>query len=344
MHRREDRVRPASPFEVLGMDHAGPLYCEDYPEDKFYVLLVTCAVTRAVHLELVSSMSGVTTSRCFRRLAARRGLPRKVYSDNHKGFKRCKELVTSKFGSLAPKWNFIAPLSPWRGGWWERLVRSVKSSLKKTLGKKLLCREELETVLVEIEACLNSRPLTFVSDESDGAEPLTPAHFLLGHNRGYYSSASPEPDDCMSLEASLACRKCLVDQFWKIWKAEYVRNLPTCKGTFKPGMVRPGAIHPRVLKPGSLVLLQDNSPRLQWPLGLVEEVFPGNDGIIRTVQVRAKADSFVRSVEKLHMLELQRTETVANDDFSVNAEFLTKSRAKDSEKSKNSETKKHIKS
>ena len=88
-----------------------------------------------------------------------------------------------------------------------------------------------------------------------------------------------------------------------------------------------------------MVLLQDNSPRLQWPLGLVEEVFPGRDGVIRTVQVRAKSDSFVRSVEKLHMLELQRTETVANDNFSVNAEVFAKSRAKDSKNSKDSQTK-----
>ena len=99
----EDRVTPASPFQVMGMDHAGPLYCEDFPEDKFYVLLETCAVTRAVQLELVASMAGVTTCRYFRRLAARRGLARKVYSDNHKGFQKCKELVAQKFGSLAPK-------------------------------------------------------------------------------------------------------------------------------------------------------------------------------------------------------------------------------------------------
>ena len=184
-----------------------------------------------------------------------------------------------------------------------------------------------------IRDSINSRPLTFVSDESDGAEPLTPAHFLLGHNRGFYSNASPDSHDCMSLEASFACRKCLVDQFWKVWKADYVRNLPTCKGTFKPGMVRPGAINARVLKSGSLVLLQENSPRLQWPVGVVEEVFPGKDGVVRTVQVRTKSGVFVRPVDKLHMLELYRTETVSNDDFSPvaqNAEFLSKSLAKDS--------------
>ncbi len=64
-------------------------------------------------------------------------------------------------------------------------MRSVKSALKKTLGKKSLTREELDTVLIEVEACVNSRPLTFVGDGPEDRTPLTPFHFLLGMPSAY---------------------------------------------------------------------------------------------------------------------------------------------------------------
>ena len=300
-----DRVNKAVPFEVMGMDHGGPLYCLDTGNRKHYILVMTCAVTRAIQLELVDSMTGMTTCRCLRRLAARRGLPRTVYSDNHKGFERCQVLIVEEFGAIAPKWKFIAPLSPWRGGWWERLVGTVKSALKKTLGRLLVCREELETILFEVEACINSRPLTFVSDEIDGTEPLTPAHFLLGHGRGFYSSV-PTGDDAeckVDLAASFECRKCTVNQFWKIWSQDYIRSLPCSKGSAKPGL----------LKPGSLVLLQENSPRMKWPLGVVDQVFTSSDGLVRTVDVRTKNGNFLRSIPKLHALELAPAHVVSTD-------------------------------
>ena len=81
-----DRVNQAFPFEVAGLDHAGPLYCCDLLRKKFWVLLFTCAVVRAVHIELVESLSTPETVLALRRLAARRGLPQTLYSDNAKGF------------------------------------------------------------------------------------------------------------------------------------------------------------------------------------------------------------------------------------------------------------------
>ena len=71
----EERVNPAVPFAVTGLDHAGPLYCCDTPRKKYWVLLFTCGVMRAVHLELVDVLSTDDTVLAFRRLVARRGLP-----------------------------------------------------------------------------------------------------------------------------------------------------------------------------------------------------------------------------------------------------------------------------
>ena len=186
-----ERVNPAVPFVVTGLDHAGPLYCCDMPRKKFWVLLFTCGVVRAVHLELVESLSTPETILAIRRLSARRGLPEVIYSDNEKGFTASPTALQRQFGHVAPDWKFIAPHSPWWGGWWERLVQSVKSALKKTIGAPCLTRTELETTIQEVESCINSRPLTFVSDEPDDDEPLTPAHFVLGHGLGYIHSHSP---------------------------------------------------------------------------------------------------------------------------------------------------------
>ena len=149
-------------LSVTCIDHAGPLYGSDHPGRKLYVLLFTCAVTRALHFELVDSMSLADTMLALRRFVARRGLPSIMYSDNAKSFVAAQGRMISEYGHLSPQWKFIAPRSPWWGGWWKRLVKSVKSSLRKSLCSNVLSRCELETSLHEVEACLNSRPLTFV--------------------------------------------------------------------------------------------------------------------------------------------------------------------------------------
>jgi hypothetical protein len=62
-------------------------------------------------------------------------------------------------------WRFNPPTAAWWGGWWERLIRLLKQLLHKTLGKASLTYEELETVLCDCESVINSRPLTYVSED-----------------------------------------------------------------------------------------------------------------------------------------------------------------------------------
>ena len=198
---------------------------------------------------------------------------------------------------MAPEWKFIAPHSPWWGGWWERLVQSVKSALKKTIGAHCLTRTELETTIQEVESCINSRPLTFVSDEPDDDEPLTPAHFLLGHGLGYiHSHSTIDPLESPSdLGHRYELRKSLLDKFWSVWTADYIRNLPPWRGFS-------GRCD---LKEGSLVLVQDlQRSRLKWPLGVVTRLIPGKDGVVRTVEVRTASGNLLRSVPRIHDLEL----------------------------------------
>ena len=146
-----DRIHPSASFAVSGLDHAGPLYCTDSGDSKKYILLFTCAVVWAVHLELVDSLNFYDTALAIRWFAAHRGIPSVFYSDDARTFRSIYNKITSLFGSPGPSGKSIAPRSPWRGGWWERLVRSVKMVLRKSLGTSVLTRVQLQTTLCEVE-------------------------------------------------------------------------------------------------------------------------------------------------------------------------------------------------
>ncbi|XP_066956296.1 uncharacterized protein [Macrobrachium rosenbergii] len=231
-------------FESL--DLAGPLFCVDFPSKRLYILLFTCAVVRAVHLELTESLSVTDCSLAIRRFTARRGVPSVFYSDNAKTFLGASNLLKQHYGPMAPQWKFIVPNAPWWGGWWERLIRSVKVVLRKTLGTKTLSRSELETTLHEVEACINSRPLTFVGEEPDVANPLTPSHFLIGRSAGFQVELA---DDSASVK-------------------------------------------------------EERVPRLLWPLGVITELYPGKDGMVRSAKVKTKRGFVTRPVQNLYNLEI----------------------------------------
>ena len=113
-------------FQATGLDFAGPLFMKESSGTvKAYILLLTCATSRAVHLELVYSMSSDGFLRGFRRFVARRGVPDLIINDNFKTFKSSK--VKRFMSCQGIKQQFILPASPWWGGFYERLMRSVKS-------------------------------------------------------------------------------------------------------------------------------------------------------------------------------------------------------------------------
>ena len=295
----ELRVKSAPPFTVTGLDYAGPLFCADAPSKKLYILLFTCAVVRSVHLELTDSLSLPDCILAIRRFIARRGIPSIFYSDNAKTFVSASHLLQQHYGPQAPQWKFIVPRAPWWGGWWERLVRSVKSALRKSLGVKCLSKSELETNLFEVEACINSRPLTFVGEEPDIASPLTPSHFLIGRTSGFQPEIIEEHTSCVTskdLCMKEFARQRQLEKFWKQWSSDYIKSLPhTVKG-FNSDCN---------LKKGSVVLVsEDYVPRLSWPLGVIVDIFPGKDGFVRSVDVRTAKGVINRPVQRIHDLEI----------------------------------------
>ncbi|XP_015917645.2 uncharacterized protein [Parasteatoda tepidariorum] len=186
-----DRILESPPFAITGCDYAGPFFSNEN-KNKHYLLLFTCAVTRAVHLELVHSLNTESFLLAFRRFISRRGLCSTIYSDNGKSFKRADtELqklwkcisdpsVKNLFSAHNIQWKFIVERGAWWGGFWERMIKTIKITLRKIVGRSSLSLVELETVFVEIEAMMNSRPITYLYTDPSEPSPLTPAHFLVG--------------------------------------------------------------------------------------------------------------------------------------------------------------------
>ncbi|XP_043199123.1 uncharacterized protein LOC122368878 [Amphibalanus amphitrite] len=291
------RVTQSPPFTVTVVDFGGPLFSVDFPRKKFYVCLFTCAVTRAVHLEMTDALSLPAFMLALRRFSARRGLPRIMYSDNAPTFRGADKQLQRVYSHLAPEWRFIVPHSPWWGGWWERLIRSVKVGLRKSLGSRCLSRDELETVLLEVECCVNSRPLTFVGDGLDSSPPITPAHFLTGRGTGFSSRVVEDPA-CVNAKAlterARACEKRLA-RFWSVWYKEYVRTLPPSVRRFRPQ---------GKLSEGSMVMLQeDNVPRMRWVHGVVTRLITGRDGKVRSAEVRTPSGLKTRPIQRLFDLD-----------------------------------------
>ena len=301
-----DRVKSVCPFSVTGVDFAGPLYVVDCPGKKFYICLYTCLVVRAVHLELVSSLNVEEFILSFKRFVARRGLPTVVWSDNARTFVSAKDRLVNLYGVLAPEWKFIVPRSPWWGGCWERMVRSVKSCLKKTLGTRVLTKDELATLLCEVESTINSRPLTFVGDTSC-PQPLSPSHFLLNRRHLSPVQADTPPTDRTELIERDNLRVQLLEKFWQVWSKEYLRNLPVTVHKFH---------HKGNISIGSVVLVnEDNVPRMSWPLGVVERLFTSKDGIVRSVLLKTGKGLKTRAIHRLHSLEI--VNDVCNSDDEV---------------------------
>ncbi|GFX98300.1 bel12-ag transposon polyprotein [Trichonephila clavipes] len=121
----------------------------------------------------------------MRRFIARRGRISVMNSDNGTNFtglnNALRQLdwttIESEFRVHEIRWKFNPPSSPWCGGFWERSIRILKDLLRKNLGLSCLSYEELQTLVCECESVMNSRPLTYISEEQE-LKTLTPSMFL----------------------------------------------------------------------------------------------------------------------------------------------------------------------
>ncbi|XP_076380821.1 uncharacterized protein LOC117219916 [Megalopta genalis] len=247
------------------------------------------------------------------RFISRRGKCRVIYSDNGTNFIGARnelrdlgELLASRAHNekcartLAQdhiQWQLIPPRAPHFGGLWERGVRSVKAHLRRVIGEQRLTFEEMCTILAQIEACLNSRPLYPLSSDPTDLNPLTPGHFLVGEAL----TALPHAD-LTDIRQNRLNRFQLLQQtiqhFWRRWQRDYLHNLQQ-RHKWKQG-------HGSPLKVGDMVLIkEDNLPPLKWALGRVVELHPGQDGISRVSTIRTTRGMLKRPASKICVLPIE---------------------------------------
>ena len=279
----EDRVNPAGPpFSYVGVDCFGPIEVRrGRSVVKRYGVLFTCLSIRAIHIEVAHSLDTDSFLEALRRFIARRGQPLLLRSDNGgnfvKGEKELREAVCEwnqdKIHNFLlaknVKWTFNPPAGSHHGGVWERCIRTVRKVMKALCKEQTLDDEGLLTLMCEVEAIVNGRPITKVSDDPRDPEALTPNHLLLLRSGPTVPPGVFVKGDMYSRQRWRQVQY-LADVFWRRWLREY---LPALQERQK---WRSGS---RNLMQNDVVLVVDEGvPRSSWPLGRIIEVYPQQVG------------------------------------------------------------------
>jgi len=260
-------------------------------------------VTKAVHIEVVTSLSTEAFLAVLRRFIARRGKPRTICSDSGTNFQGTANDALYKMiqstSQMATVQDFLAtercerkviqPHGHHFGGLWEAAVKSIKYHLRRTLGSQVATYEELCTLLAEIGACLNSRPLCALSDDPFNPTYLSPGHFLIGEPLTQLPVADFTDVKCNRLSRWQTYQQQL-QQFWQRWSSEYLQSLQERQRWQRTS---------HNLQTGHLALLrEDNTTPLPWPIALIKETHPGKDGIVRVVTFRTPRESLNVQLQK----------------------------------------------
>lgn len=293
------RVSQAKAFENVGVDLTGNFTItmsriRGSKTLKAYVCLFICCATKAIHLELISDLSTEAFLAAFRRFMARRGRVKNVYSDNGTNFvgaaKYIKQIYLDTASRESLLWHFNPASAPHMGGLWESNIKNVKYHLSRVIGAQILTFEELSTVLTQVEAILNSRPLCPISMDINDLNALTPGHFISLE----VLTALPDPD-VSNIKLNRISRWQLLQKlhtdFWRRWHQEYLHTLQ--QRTKWNHADSPVAI-------GTMVLIKDEQlPPLNWSLGRIVELHPGSDHIARVATVKTTRGLMKRPLVKL---------------------------------------------
>ena len=290
------------PFTFVGLDYLGPLMIKD--DDIItnnWICLFTCLNVRAVHLEVVKDMTTESFLLCVRRFVARRGKPSLIISDNGSQIKLGNAVIERVWNTVIAdedlqsyvatngiSWKYITEHSPWKDGFYERLVGRTKRALKKTLQRSRVDDHQLLTIVTEVEAVLNCRPLVYVNDDVNSIETLTPSHFLsINLKTGtpvieeeYY----PKETSASYLVNTWKKGQKQLNRFWKIWHNEYlegmrenrVHQLKAIKGATE-----------RLPKIGEVVLTkEEDMPMGRWKIARINGLIESDvDGVPRAAKL-----------------------------------------------------------
>ncbi|GFW02577.1 integrase catalytic domain-containing protein [Trichonephila clavipes] len=286
-----ERINPCRAFEKVGIDFAGPIMtkCQHTRKAnnfKSYICLFICMCTKAVHLELVSSLSAAAFLSALRRFVSRRGYPSDIYSDNGTNLIGASAYLKDLFqllhnsnvqnysSSKNIQWQFIPPYAP-------------------NFGK-------LDTIVCQIEACINSRPLYPLSTDPKDLQVLTPGHFLIGCPLLELPDHSLT-NQSLSIHSRWSLLMKLKRMFWSRWQLSYLNTLHS-RTKWMQGQ--------KDLTVGSLVLIKNPASfSTRWTPGRIMATHPGADGICRVVTIQTSSGVMTRPVSQVAVLPLPPSTT-----------------------------------
>ncbi|XP_041926339.1 uncharacterized protein LOC121690066 isoform X1 [Alosa sapidissima] len=310
-----ERLTTCPPFTYVGLDVFGPWHVSTrrtrgtQPESKCWAILFCCMSSRAVHVEVITSMDTSSCINALRRFFAIRGPAKQLRSDCGTNFiGACKELglsadqpdstVQRYLHQQGCSWVFNPPHASHMGGSWERLIGVARRILDSMLRdhSTRLTHEVLCTLMAEVTAILNARPLVPVSNDPENPYILTPS-MLLTQKVG----VPPPPGDFTDrdlLTKQWRQVQALSNLFWNRWRQAYLSTLQSRKKWTRSH---------QNLQDGDLVLLKDNqAARNNWPLAVVTKAIPGTDGRVRKVELRTanqgQSKTYLRPVTETVLL------------------------------------------
>lgn len=321
-----DRLAVEPPFTNVGLDVFGPWMVSarrtrgGLAQSKRWAVIFTCMSVRAVHIEVIESLDTTSFINALRRFLAIRGPVKCIRSDRGTNFiGACKELkIPSNIDDASVKkylleqdctWSFNPPHASHMGGSWERMIgmaRKILDSMFLQLGPSKLSHEALITLMAEVTAIINARPLVPVSTDPDDPLILTPAT-LLTQKVSLPSAPAGEFGVKDIFKRQWRQVQHLAQTFWNKWKRQYLSSLQPRR---KWQSDNPN------LEPGSIVLLKDDRlTRNEWPLGLVTQVFPSKDGKVRKAEIKVSRKDgsklFLRPVTETVLLLTPRGKELA---------------------------------
>ncbi|XP_028982527.1 uncharacterized protein LOC107046529 [Diachasma alloeum] len=266
------RISPSRAFLHTGVDYAGPFPILKWrptnaQPSSVHIAVFVCFSISAVHLELVSRQTTDAFIEAYKRFTGRRGIPEVMYSDNATTFvgastvlnklynqpSRENQQIQAALATNGTQWSFSPPRAPRFGGKWEAAVTSTNYHLKRVLGSTTFTYEKLNSILIQIEACLNSRPIAPMSDDPEDLQALTPGHFLIG-----------EP-----------LQK--IQQFWSRWSRECLQRN---QAIYKWNQRREN------IEVGDILTADEDYPPAKWPLSRVVAVHLGEEALTRVTTIK----------------------------------------------------------
>lgn len=315
-HLPMERVTVAEPFARTGVDFAGPFLVKRTAgrptrnnvqvEEKAWIAIFICLVSRAVHIEVLFGLSVHEFLAAFERFVIRKGQCFQLISDNGTTFVGADNELAKilqewslnfplfKLAPFNTDWKFITPAAPHKGGIWEAAVKSFKHHLRRIIGSQPMCGKTLQQAAIQIEGCLNSRPLWPESDDPNDLKAITPADIVLGkpiRSQPLSRFVADCPDNRLSWWQA---RQKLHQRIWQQWQDDYLATLQVRNKWFR--------ITTNLDVNHMVIIREDNLPPTSWCLGRVVQTYPDKDGLIRSAKIRTATGTLDRPITKLCIL------------------------------------------